>query len=114
MIYLIVFLIVLIVILITAFIFNFKKPIEKFTNNNNNLLTNGSFHNGQHLKENQGLSGKHDIIVHPNSGQSSYVLRQSHNRKMDKNAEIYYRKALDIDPEFPSAISALKRLEQQK
>ena len=98
MIYLIVFLIVLIVILITAFIFNFKKPIEKFTNNKNNLLTNGSFHNGQHLKENQGLSGKHDIIVHPNSGQTSYVLRQSYNRKMDKNAEIYYRVETTLKP----------------
>jgi len=57
---------------------------------------------------------KFNVQSFPGSANCYDSLGEAYLTKGDKkNAEIHYRKALTIDPEFPSAISALKRLEQQ-
>jgi len=73
---------------------------ESFSNAllENNLISNGSFDNGQHPKQYAGHSGRNDIIVHPNSGQTSYVLRQGYSKRHDKDVEVYYKIELDLKP----------------
>lgn len=95
----------LFIILTVIFYLIFRKPntkeiTESFSNSllDNNLVTNGSFSEGQHPKEFSGHSGKNDIIIHPNNGQSSYVLRQGHHKKMQKDDELYYKLEFNLKP----------------
>jgi len=79
--------------------------LEKFFNNetienydnpvlNNNLISNGSFNDGKSPIQYTGSHGNAEVIVFPNNGQSSYVLRQSALKTLSPNEPIYYR--LDV------------------
>lgn len=99
--YISIFVILLVITIIVAFVFYFKKPYtkESFSNNNeNNLLDNTSFSNGKHIQQHTDDVGKYDIIVFPNSGLSSYVLRQSRNKKISESSSIYYRMEIELKP----------------
>jgi len=56
---------------------------------------------------------KFNVKSYPNSANCYDSLGEAYLKKGDEeNAKIYYRKALKIDPDFSSAISALKKLEK--
>ena len=101
--YISIFVILLIITIIVAFVFFFKQKNyitqENFiNNNNNNLLKNASFSNGNHIQQYSIDAGKNDIIVFPNCGASSYVLRQSKNKKINNSSHIFYRLELELKP----------------
>ena len=101
--YISIFIILLIIVIIVAFIFFYQKKSylnEQFINNDdtNNILNNSSFSDGKHLKQYSTSSGKNDIIVFPNSGSSSYVLRQSKNKKENINSPIFYKINIELKP----------------
>ena len=86
---------------------NYK--IEKFTeqkkeNNKENLIKNGSFKNGKNIKNFSHIKGNNEIIVYPNSGNSSYVLRQSSNNNLD---ETYYCIDLNLKSNTIYSLSCL-------
>jgi len=85
------------------------KNIESFESPQleNNMLTNGSFFRGEHIKENTGSAGKNDVIVFPNNGQSSYVLRQSKHKKLADNEPAYYKVEVTLKPNTVYYLGAL-------
>lgn len=83
--------------------------LEKFFNNDvienynnpvlqNNLYVNGSFNEGKAPLQFTGSGGRADIIVFPNNGQSSYVLRQSSLRTLNALDPVYYRVEFMLKP----------------
>jgi CubicO group peptidase (beta-lactamase class C family) len=57
---------------------------------------------------------KFNVKSYPNSANCYDSLGEAYLKKGDEeNAKIYYRKALKIDPDFSTAISALKKLEKE-
>jgi hypothetical protein len=54
--------------------------IESF--DNNGLINNGSFINGKDPENHVSHNGQFDIVVFPNTGKSSYVLRKSTSPKL--------------------------------
>ena len=76
-----------------------NKPFKRFESfENKGLIDNGSFSNGNHPKQYAGHHGNFDIIIFPNCGKSSYVLRESHNNKLGENEIIFYRIDLNLKP----------------
>ena len=69
------------------FIQNKKNKLVKNNENRQNLISNGSFTNGKNISSFFHSQGFNEIIVYPNSGNTSYVLRQSNNNNLD---ETYY------------------------
>jgi len=75
---------------------NKQQIIENLTNFTNqtlhsNMIDNVSFDYGRQPTQFSGSNGKFEIVVFPNNGQSSYVLRQSTLKTLTINEPIYYR-----------------------
>lgn len=77
-----------------------KDIVETYTNPvlQNNLIYNGSFNEGKPPAQFSGSHGNNEIIVFPNNGQSSYVLRQSSLKTLPSTDPIYYRIDLALKP----------------
>lgn len=77
-----------------------RKNTENFTPDmlENNLLSDGSFSNGNNLNEFLEKKGKNNIIIFPNNGQSSYVLRLSKDKKLSEDSSIYYKIQVNLKP----------------
>lgn len=71
----------------------------KYSHLNNNLVSNGYFLEGQPPLEFAGSIGDAEIIVFQNSGQSSYVLKQSSSKSLDSNNPIFYKLQLKLKPQ---------------
>ena len=69
---------------------------QKYTHLNNNLVTNGSFADGKKIVESTGSVGDTDIIIFQNSGQSSYVLKQTSTKSLKPTDPIFYKLELKL------------------
>ena len=84
---------------------NDYKTNETFSNKNN-ILNNSSFNSGKNIAEYTNAVGTNEIIIYPNTGASSYVLRQSGNEN-NKREEIYYNISLKLKPQTLYKLSCL-------
>ena len=75
---------------------NMKMEIENF--DNNGLINNGSFINGKDPENHVSHNGQFDIVVFPNTGKSSYVLRKSTSPKLQDFELVYYRMDFQLKP----------------
>ena len=75
---------------------NIMMEIESF--DNQGLITNGSFINGKDPENHVSHNGKFDIIVFPNTGKSSHVLRKSTSPKLGDFDLVYYRMDFQLKP----------------
>lgn len=65
---------------------------------NKELINNGSFINGKAPDNYISHNGNFDIIIFPNIGKSSYVLRKSSSKKLNDFDIIYYRMDFQLKP----------------
>lgn len=72
--------------------------IENFENFENGLINNGSFMNGKAPENYISHNGNFDIIIFPNTGKSSYVLRKSSSKKLNDFDIVYYRMDFQLRP----------------
>jgi hypothetical protein len=75
---------------------NIDIKIENF--DNNRLINNGSFMNGKVPDNYISHNGNFDVIVFPNTGNSSYVLRKSTSKKLSDYDIVYYRMDFQLKP----------------
>ena len=78
-----------------------SKNNTNFNNNasfHNNLINNVSFDYGRQPDQFSGSNGKFEVVVFPNNGQSSYVLRQSSLKTIKGDEPIYYRMDFLLKP----------------
>jgi hypothetical protein len=75
---------------------NIMMEIESF--DNNGLINNGSFINGKDPENHVSHNGQFDIVVFPNTGKSSYVLRKSTSPKLGDFELVYYRMDFQLKP----------------
>ncbi len=78
-------------------------------NINSNLIKNGSFVGGKNIGQFKTEEGENDIIVYPNPGSSSYVLRQSHvsNIGPEQVGETYYEIVIELKSGMRYKLSAV-------
>jgi len=70
--------------------------VENFENNG--LINNGSFINGNGPENHISHNGNFDVVIFPNTGKSSYVLRKSTSKKLNDFDIIYYRIDFQLKP----------------
>jgi hypothetical protein len=75
---------------------NVDIEIESF--DNKGLINNGSFINGKDPENHISHNGNFDIIVFPNTGKSSHVLRKSTSPKLEDFELVYYRMDFQLKP----------------
>lgn len=100
------FLFIILIVIVIYFIYNQKlsksvsnlkifknKLFESFTNSSDeNLLTNGSFSNGQNITEFTGSNGINNIITMNNPSDGDYVLKQKQSGELT-----YYKITIDTE-----------------
>lgn len=80
-----------------SFKYNYENfIIEDF--NNQNILTNGDFNNGDNIMQKSGESGYNSIIKMINPGNSDFVLKQTSIKDNYKITPVYYQLSLSLKP----------------
>ena len=87
---------ILIIILLLLIIFSLYKrnKIEKYENRE--ILTNGSFENGENIVQKSGESGYNNIITLINPSDSEHILKQSSIKNDYQMKEVYYQLTINL------------------
>ena len=82
-----------------------KGKNESTSEDDLNLVKNGSFKDGNGIGTHLGTSSNNDIIAYPNPGSSKYVLRQSSNSNLADSNETQYKFSADVKPQLSYKLS---------
>ena len=78
-----------------------NEPVEGFKN----LIDNGNFSKGEKIVNTESMNDNNEIVVYPNPGDSSYVLKQSAKLTTTNISEVIYKINLKVEPDKTYLIS---------
>ena len=85
-------------VLLVGFIFLLTLFLAYYLMNNNqedftnpNLIDNGSFNDGKKITDTEKMNANNKIIIYPNPGNSSYVIKQSSKLASNNVSEVIYQ-----------------------